>query len=96
MTPERDAVTRAREAIIKAIVERTMAALQTEGGAKVLLGDVLDAYRAALLAEVVAVVEAKQRHDVAAYEGAMYPCADGVYISRYNTLTAIRALTEAR
>ena len=54
MTPERDAVTRARAAIITAIVERTMVALQTEGGAKVLLGDVLDAYRDALLAEVVA------------------------------------------
>ena len=86
-TPERDAVTRAREAVGIAVARCIIATTNDESSEAVsaTLATSLDAYAAAVrqqaLAEVVAVVEGVTRFRSC-------PCGR-------DTLTAIRALTEA-
>jgi hypothetical protein len=83
MTPERDAVTRARVAI-----ERSWSVAERELGGQpdMFVPQMLDAYRDALLAEVVAVVEGQ----------VCLPTATRAWVDRENLLAAIRALTEAK
>ena len=102
MTPERDAVTRARVDVLRA-VERALVSLTPRrdySGIKT----ALDAYRAALLAEVVAVVEklpAKPEEESHYCVGECETCQTLLCNEAYNAartedLTAIRALTEAK
>ena len=109
MTPERDAVTRAREAVGIAVARCIIATTNDESSEAVsaTLVTSLDAYaaaiRAALLAEVVAVVAGMPALVVKGDEIVLasvtikaYETALDNAILRDDTLTAIRALTEAR
>ena len=103
-TPERDAVTRAREAVGIAVARCIIATTNDESSEAVsaTLATSLDAYaaavRAALLAEVVAVVAGMDKFGPAErFDGvAMEQDNLATWINRYDALTAIRFLTEAR
>ena len=104
MTPERDAVTRAREDLMD-LAHNAYDHIESWGGTslEVAIGERLATLEAALLAEVVAVVAGSRevvlaRHPMAphteggfedGFESACEQMAD-------NILTAIRALTEAK
>jgi hypothetical protein len=91
-TPERDAVTRARADLVRLTFP---AGKESELPSASLA---LDAYRAALLAEVVAVVEGMDKFGPAErFDGvAMEQDNLATWINRYDALDRIRALTEAR
>ena len=93
MTPERDAVTRARQRVwdVYSGDDRCRSGRD--------MPEALDAYRAALLAEVVAVVAGMRRWDMVDIDGIEWNIGhddEGEYLYRSDTLTAIRALTEAK
>jgi hypothetical protein len=106
VTPERDAVTRAREAVAGA---HSLTCPRNDGrttlcscGGPTRPIAHLDAYaaaiRAALLAEVVAVVEGMDKFGPAErFDGvAMEQDNLATWINRYDALDRIRALTEAK